>query len=41
LEGKNLPIGLQLTGKPFDEADLLKIAHAYEQSTEWHRQRPM
>jgi aspartyl-tRNA(Asn)/glutamyl-tRNA(Gln) amidotransferase subunit A len=38
--GKKLPVGLQLLGKPFDEANLLKIAHAYEQSTEWHKARP-
>jgi aspartyl-tRNA(Asn)/glutamyl-tRNA(Gln) amidotransferase subunit A len=35
-----LPIGLQLLGKPFGEATLLKLAHAYEQSTPWHRERP-
>lgn len=35
-----LPIGLQLLGKPFGEATILKIAHAYEQSTPWHRERP-
>jgi aspartyl-tRNA(Asn)/glutamyl-tRNA(Gln) amidotransferase subunit A len=35
-----LPIGLQLLGKPFGEETLLKIAHAYEQSTEWHQQKP-
>lgn len=34
-----LPIGLQLLGKPFGEETLLKIAHAYEQSTPWHKQR--
>jgi aspartyl-tRNA(Asn)/glutamyl-tRNA(Gln) amidotransferase subunit A len=39
-DGQKLPVGLQLIGKPFDEANLLKIAHAYEESTEWHRQRP-
>jgi aspartyl-tRNA(Asn)/glutamyl-tRNA(Gln) amidotransferase subunit A len=39
-DGKRLPIGLQLLGKPFCEADLLRIAHAYEQSTEWHKARP-
>lgn len=39
-EGKRLPIGLQLLGKPFDEPRLLQLAHAYEQSTDWHRQRP-
>jgi aspartyl-tRNA(Asn)/glutamyl-tRNA(Gln) amidotransferase subunit A len=38
--GNSLPIGLQLIGKPFDEQNLLKIAHAYEQSTEWHQRRP-
>jgi aspartyl-tRNA(Asn)/glutamyl-tRNA(Gln) amidotransferase subunit A len=35
-----LPIGLQLLGRPFGEATLLKLAHAYEQSTPWHRERP-
>jgi aspartyl-tRNA(Asn)/glutamyl-tRNA(Gln) amidotransferase subunit A len=39
-EGKTLPVGLQLIGKPFQEAELLKIAHAYEQSTGWHKVRP-
>ncbi|MEI6340731.1 MAG: Asp-tRNA(Asn)/Glu-tRNA(Gln) amidotransferase subunit GatA [Verrucomicrobiota bacterium] len=33
-----LPIGLQLLGRPLGEADLLRIAHAYEQSTPWHRE---
>jgi aspartyl-tRNA(Asn)/glutamyl-tRNA(Gln) amidotransferase subunit A len=37
---KKLPIGVQLLGKPFDEPRLLQIAHAYEQSTDWHRERP-
>jgi aspartyl-tRNA(Asn)/glutamyl-tRNA(Gln) amidotransferase subunit A len=35
-----LPIGLQLTGRPFDEAGLLGIAHVYEQATPWHREMP-
>jgi aspartyl-tRNA(Asn)/glutamyl-tRNA(Gln) amidotransferase subunit A len=35
-----LPIGLQLLGKPFGEATILRIAHAYEQSTAWHQQKP-
>lgn len=35
-----LPIGLQLLGKAMDEARLLQIAHAYEQSTEWHKAKP-
>lgn len=38
--GQRLPVGLQLLGKPFEEAQLLRIAHAYEQSTGWHRERP-
>lgn len=41
VEGKPLPIGLQLIGKPFAEAELLQIAHAYEQSTDWHLARPV
>jgi aspartyl-tRNA(Asn)/glutamyl-tRNA(Gln) amidotransferase subunit A len=35
-----LPIGLQLLGKPFGEETILKLAHAYEQSTGWHLEKP-
>ena len=35
-----LPIGLQIMGGAFDEATVLRVAHAYESATEWHRQRP-
>ena len=35
-----LPIGLQLLGKPFGEEIILRVAHAYEQSTAWHKERP-
>ncbi|MEP0767481.1 MAG: Asp-tRNA(Asn)/Glu-tRNA(Gln) amidotransferase subunit GatA [Fimbriimonadia bacterium] len=35
-----LPVGLQFISRPFDEAGLLRVAHAYEQRTEWHRLRP-
>jgi aspartyl-tRNA(Asn)/glutamyl-tRNA(Gln) amidotransferase subunit A len=38
-DGAQLPIGLQLLGKSLDEATLLQLAHAYEQSTEWHQHR--
>ena len=37
--GKPLPIGMQLVGKPLDEATLLRAAWAYEQSTDWHKTR--
>jgi aspartyl-tRNA(Asn)/glutamyl-tRNA(Gln) amidotransferase subunit A len=40
LEDRQLPIGLQLLGKPFAESQLLQIAHAYEQSTDWHKAQP-
>jgi aspartyl-tRNA(Asn)/glutamyl-tRNA(Gln) amidotransferase subunit A len=35
-----LPIGLQLIGKPFDEATLLRVGYAYEQATAWRARRP-
>jgi aspartyl-tRNA(Asn)/glutamyl-tRNA(Gln) amidotransferase subunit A len=35
-----LPIGLQVLGKALDEARMFQIAHAYEQSTDWHKARP-
>src|SRR6266513_2068215 len=36
---KKLPIGLKLLGKALDEARIFQIAHAYEQSTDWHKVR--
>lgn len=36
-----LPIGMQLIGKPLGEADLLCIAHDYEQAHAWHTRRPV
>ena len=35
-----LPIGLQLIGQPFREADLLAMAHTYEQAHDWHTRHP-
>ena len=35
-----LPVGLQLTGRRFDEATLLRVADAYERDTEWSKQVP-
>ena len=39
-DGARLPIGLQVIAKPFDEATMLRVAHAYEQSTTWHEEFP-
>ena len=35
-----LPVGLQLIGNYFAEAQLLNVAHQYQQATDWHQQRP-
>jgi aspartyl-tRNA(Asn)/glutamyl-tRNA(Gln) amidotransferase subunit A len=37
---EGMPIGLQIIGKHFDEATILRLAHHFEQSTEWHKRRP-
>ncbi len=34
-----LPMGLQILAPPFGESTLFRVAHAYEQSTPWHRER--
>ena len=39
-DGARLPIGVQILAKPFDEAALFRVAHAYEQATDWHTARP-
>ncbi len=36
---QGLPIGLQIIGKPFAEETLLRVAYAYEQSTNWHKMK--
>jgi aspartyl-tRNA(Asn)/glutamyl-tRNA(Gln) amidotransferase subunit A len=36
----DLPIGLQLTGKHFDETTILQAAHCYQQQTDWHKKVP-
>jgi aspartyl-tRNA(Asn)/glutamyl-tRNA(Gln) amidotransferase subunit A len=38
-EGK-LPVGLQIVAPAFAEASCFRVAYAYEQATEWHKQRP-
>jgi aspartyl-tRNA(Asn)/glutamyl-tRNA(Gln) amidotransferase subunit A len=35
-----LPIGLQVIGKAYDEPTVLRVAHAYEQATDWHKRKP-
>jgi aspartyl-tRNA(Asn)/glutamyl-tRNA(Gln) amidotransferase subunit A len=36
----DLPVGLHIMAKPFDEPTILRVAYAYEQATEWHKARP-
>ena len=36
-----LPIGMQIAGRPFDEATVLRVGYAYEQATDWHLRSPV
>jgi aspartyl-tRNA(Asn)/glutamyl-tRNA(Gln) amidotransferase subunit A len=38
--GAGLPIGLQILGRPLDEARVLRVAYAYEQATAWRTRQP-
>lgn len=38
--GENLPIGLQIGGRPFEEGKILNVAYAYEQANEWRHRQP-
>ncbi len=40
LSAAGLPIGLHLQGRPFSEGQLLAVGHQFQQSTDWHLQRP-
>jgi aspartyl-tRNA(Asn)/glutamyl-tRNA(Gln) amidotransferase subunit A len=37
---EGMPVGLQIIGKEFDESTILRVAHAFEQNTDHHKQRP-
>jgi aspartyl-tRNA(Asn)/glutamyl-tRNA(Gln) amidotransferase subunit A len=39
-DGDGLPIGLQIAARPFDEASVLRAAHAYEEAHEWRHRHP-
>ena len=39
--GEGLPIGMQIVGRPFDEATVLRVADAYQRLTDWHARRPV
>jgi aspartyl-tRNA(Asn)/glutamyl-tRNA(Gln) amidotransferase subunit A len=39
-DGKGLPVGFQLVGRPFTEATLLRAADAYQRVTDWHKRKP-
>jgi aspartyl-tRNA(Asn)/glutamyl-tRNA(Gln) amidotransferase subunit A len=40
LSSNNMPLAMQIVGRHFDEATVYRVAHAYEQATEWHTLRP-
>jgi aspartyl-tRNA(Asn)/glutamyl-tRNA(Gln) amidotransferase subunit A len=39
--GGGLPIGMQIVGRPFDEATVLRVGDAYQRVTDWHARRPV
>jgi aspartyl-tRNA(Asn)/glutamyl-tRNA(Gln) amidotransferase subunit A len=41
IDERGLPVGLQIVGRPFAEATVLRIAHAFQQVTNWHRRVPV
>jgi aspartyl-tRNA(Asn)/glutamyl-tRNA(Gln) amidotransferase subunit A len=37
---EGLPLGMQIIGRPLDEATILRVGHAYQQATDWHTREP-
>jgi aspartyl-tRNA(Asn)/glutamyl-tRNA(Gln) amidotransferase subunit A len=37
---EGMPLSLQIAASPFAEAMVLRIAHAYQQATDWHKRHP-
>ena len=35
-----LPLGMQIIGRPFDDARVMKVGHAYQMATDWHKRHP-
>ena len=40
LAPEGLPVGLQIVGRPFDEATVLRLGRAYQDATDWHTRHP-
>ncbi|HLZ72856.1 MAG TPA: amidase [Dehalococcoidia bacterium] len=38
--GRGLPLSLMISGRPFAEATVLRVAHAFQQATDWHKRHP-
>jgi aspartyl-tRNA(Asn)/glutamyl-tRNA(Gln) amidotransferase subunit A len=39
-DAQDLPTNAQIVGRYFDEATVLRVAHAYERARRWHERRP-
>jgi aspartyl-tRNA(Asn)/glutamyl-tRNA(Gln) amidotransferase subunit A len=37
---EGMPLSMQIVGRAFEEATILRLAHAYENATDWHKRRP-